>query len=463
MDFLGLSDPFRQTMVLRLLSGAVSLFAVLLLVRDHLGDMASARAAHWLVGLSLLLWFIPFLDVRFSSEAWSAACMLIAVVVARGSERQALGMDRFALLGMLLGLAFLFRYQTAIMAVGIVGWLLVIRREPFRDLLPLFAAGIVVLAFGTLIDRWFYGDWVFAPWNYVHANLIEGKAASFGTAPWWGYFKLLVEPPLLLFGALLLASFAAFFLLYPRNVITWASVPFLLVHMALSHKELRFLFPLAPLAGLVFVMSVSRLAEKGVWPSATATRDRLVKWGGMAFWVVNVPALLIMSARPAAFALSPAVQLAEIQGDAEVVLLYPRDQSGPFGDELEMNFYKQAGLTERPIEGVQELGRYVRSAGKHILFLLHEDPGGIGRVNFDGGHCDVVRRPPDRVAEYMVNSGWAVKLGIPVFYECRTAGRSRSPASERVEPDRRAGDPASSSPDAVSGSSRGVMALRLDA
>jgi len=74
-----------------------------------------------------------------------------------------------------------------------ISLLLLMRREPLKILPPMLAGGPFVLACGVLLDRAFYGDWVFAPWSYLQANLIEGRPAAFGTLPWWGYFKLMVS------------------------------------------------------------------------------------------------------------------------------------------------------------------------------------------------------------------------------------------------------------------------------
>jgi len=92
----------------------------------------------------------------------------------------------------------------------------------------------------------------------LQANILQGKAAGFGTAPWWWYFYrvlLLTGPPIGIPGL----GLAAMGLWRNRNhVMTWALIPFLLAHLAISHKELRFMFPmLLP----VLVMALYGLRE----------------------------------------------------------------------------------------------------------------------------------------------------------------------------------------------------------
>ncbi|HSW29364.1 MAG TPA: hypothetical protein VLH75_07700 [Longimicrobiales bacterium] len=48
------------------------------------------------------------------------------------------------------------------------------------------------------MDAWFLGEGVLAPWNDFRVNLLEGKAACFGTSPWDVYLirtPALMAPP----------------------------------------------------------------------------------------------------------------------------------------------------------------------------------------------------------------------------------------------------------------------------
>ena len=148
-------------------------------------------------------------------------------------------------MGILLGLAFEVRYQVGVMVAGVGLWALLVRRLRPSTLGGLLAGVLAAVALGTAVDRWFYGEWVFAPWNYLRINVLEHKAASFGVSPWWMYFPKIIEragPP---YSVALAAGTAWAWWRQPRSLLTWATAPFLLVHCALSHKEMRFLYPMA--------------------------------------------------------------------------------------------------------------------------------------------------------------------------------------------------------------------------
>src|SRR5690606_39751816 len=53
-----------------------------------------------------------------------------------------------------------------------------------------------------------------------------------------------------------------------RHVLVWMVLPFVLFHVALPHKELRFLYPLADLMPLLLVMSLDIVMRH--WPAFTA-------------------------------------------------------------------------------------------------------------------------------------------------------------------------------------------------
>jgi len=428
LERIGLADAFAQARVLRFLSAALSLMSLLLLVREQLQRIDSRRAARWMLGLSLLLWFVPFFNVRFSSENWSAAVMILGLVVVMRSADHSLSPSHALLTGVLFGLAFLFRYQVALMIVGALGWLVIIRREPIKPLLLVGLGGLAALAFGVLLDRWFYGDWVFTPWNYFNANLIEGKAAMWGTLPWWGYFKLLVEPPRLLFGVLILVAFFGYFMLFPKSVLTWVSVPFLLVHMAISHKELRFLLPVMNFTGIFLVLTLAELSRRRL-PALRPgpARERLLKWFRIVFLAINIPALVIMSIRPATYLLSALVDLLEIKGDDRLVLLYPKDQLNPLGRSIKLNFYKPADLFEQPLDRIEDLGDYVDDRGKYVLFLLHKSLDTIVPIEQGTVRCDIVKYPSEWVVEHLNFHDWVGRIGIGVFYQCRPS--SQDPGS----------------------------------
>jgi phosphatidylinositol glycan class B len=81
----------------------------------------------------------------------------------------------------------------------------------------------------------------------------------------------------------------------PRHAITWATLPFVLAHMAIAHKEARFLFPLAILATAFPVLGFSPRLPRGrdvfarIWSwrkSGLAKAVTAISLLGMAYFAV---------------------------------------------------------------------------------------------------------------------------------------------------------------------------------
>ena len=292
LTLLGMKDMFILAFVLRLATGAFSLTALAVFSRCVLATIEGEEVKRAFVRTLPLFGFLPYLFVRTSSETFSAALIALGAGLAMGEKSAA----RIALAGLFCGLAFESRYQTGLLGLGLLAWLVLIGRARIPALAAFLGGGLVALAVGALADRWGYGQWVFPPFGYVDVNLMQGVAAHrFGREPVFAYLYLLPAQIFFAITLVLMAGMAAMWLRNPRHALTWATLPFVLGHMAVAHKEARFLFPLAILATAFPVLGFSPLLprwrvfflrlwpwRKG-WPAKMVTA---VSLSGMAFFAV---------------------------------------------------------------------------------------------------------------------------------------------------------------------------------
>ena len=101
------------------------------------------------------------------------------------------------MIGVFLGLSFLFRYQSAILSVSLVSWLLFVRKEKISRLAVIVAGSGLILVLGVLLDSWFYKTNTFTPVNYFKVNIVGGAASAWGTSPWWFYIWRILHYTLL--------------------------------------------------------------------------------------------------------------------------------------------------------------------------------------------------------------------------------------------------------------------------
>lgn len=159
---MGVSSPYPWMLLLRLGTLAVA-FGVLVWVFAHVSSQLSRRGRQvlWLSGL--LLWFAPLFLFRFTSENLGGLA-LVATLPLLDRDDEAGRHDWVA--GGLLGLSFVLRFQMAFAIAALLLWVLVSRPRGLRSAIRMASAAAAVVAAGTLVDAWFYGEWVFTPWLY---------------------------------------------------------------------------------------------------------------------------------------------------------------------------------------------------------------------------------------------------------------------------------------------------------
>jgi phosphatidylinositol glycan class B len=290
---VGISNPFIWALLLRLLSAWLAVWVFVRMSRRLTGVLGES-GSRLLLGASFLLWFMPFLSVRFSSENWSALSFLfgLSLLPLDSSERSETRVRDYITAGFALGLSFVFRFQMGFALAGVGLWVLIRGRFGWARIGALVAGGVAAIAMGTVVDWWFYGNLVFTPWRYFASNIIHGAAASFGVAPWWWYFPQVMNHAIPVIAIPLIVLAAVGIYRARDHLITWAFVAFVVGHIAVSHKELRFLFPMA--FPLLF------LAVVGWQHLGRAVRaSRMLKVGLGALAVVDFAALLFVGTRAA--------------------------------------------------------------------------------------------------------------------------------------------------------------------
>lgn len=301
----GLKDMFDVVFVLRLVTGLFSLAALAAFARAILPTIQGDDEQRAFVRYLPLFGFLPYLFVRTSSETFSAAFFALGLAVALGTRTTA----RLAVAGLLCGLAFESRYQTGLLGLGLFAWLAVIARVPVARLVAFAGGAAAALLLGGLADRWGYGQWVFPPLGYVDVNLVQDVAAhQFGREPVFAYPYLLPAQIFFAITIVLMTGMIAMWLRNGRHVLTWVTLPFVLAHVAIAHKEARFFFPLAILATAFPVLGFSPLLPR--WRQVfTRMWEWRRSWAGTAVTTISVLAMIYFALYP--FGVRPHMPMAQ--------------------------------------------------------------------------------------------------------------------------------------------------------
>jgi len=277
-EYVGVKRPLALLLLFRLTTAflaCASLWALVVAGRHWIAGEIDRRR---LYSIAAFLWLLPFLGARTSSEslATSALCFGIALLEWRATlPDRGVRLGLAVLAGLALGLCFEFRCTSGIMALGAVAWYL----RPAGGRLALCGAlalgAFAALALGALADWWGYGHIAFPAFSYIYQNFVVGRASrDFGAAPFFAYLYL----PLLEAGVtaplvftLIVCTLTAW-LARPLNVLTWATLPYVVLLCATAHKETRFLFPLIPFLPFFVIFALNGAAATG------ARLNSFVRW-----------------------------------------------------------------------------------------------------------------------------------------------------------------------------------------
>jgi phosphatidylinositol glycan class B len=263
IKFVGISSPFAQATILRVLTGLIGILAVFSL-KDFLGKDESKIKIYFF--FLLFSWFVPVIHVRASSENLSASFILIGFSFLMGALKK----DNFLkgmLAGLFLGFGYLVKSQLALVVAFLWFWLLIFHPKKWKVSLSSSLSILFTIGLGIIIDYWGYGEWTFSTLNYFKVNIIENRVSNFGIDPWWYYFKLTFMKGIPILSIPFLFASFIYWKRFWKSPITWMTAPFFLIHCLIGHKELRFIFfivLLSPLMLTVILTEYQMLRAKWV-------------------------------------------------------------------------------------------------------------------------------------------------------------------------------------------------------
>lgn len=349
LNLLSITDPYTQTAILRIITGLLCIIVINLYFKSASLSINSRNRNAFLI-LSLFLWFLPLLNVRFSSETISGITFLLAIAV---FQRGKFKSNKFAFyfLGMLLGLSFLCRFQSAFLSIGFIAWLFIIEKTPIKDLIQLLIGIVLIIIIGILIDTWFYQKFTISFYNYWHVfSSTDDAASSFGTLPWYYYIWYLIKFPFFPIGILILASIIILIVKKPQNLIVWTVVPFIIIHSLIHHKEERFLFPIINFLPVILILSYQEI--ENIFSTRIFRNAKLIIL--IPLVLLNFVGLYAMSVKSAGVGRMDITSFIHKEYIDQQVNLISCQWSSPYNpwQSLPTKFYQEKNVKEVQIKGL---------------------------------------------------------------------------------------------------------------
>ncbi len=368
LKIINISDPYVKALILRFITAILALGIIQFFVRTFLFSVKEKYQKVYIF-LSYFLWFLPAINIRFSGETWSGLLFLLALAITQSKLYR-----KYFIVGAVLGLAFLFRFQTIFLSLGLVVFLLVAEKISIKNLLRIVLAGGLIQLLGIAIDTWFYGKFVVTTWEYFNKQIVEDIASEFGTEPWYFYLKEMITAPFWVFGVIIAVSFTFVLIKSPRNILIWCIIPFVLIHSLVAHKEVRFLLPLVNLIPLLIVLGFQKMKFDLIF----SVNSKALKFLTFAFitivFVLNFVALTAFSLKPAGNGKMEISHFLATKYPEKPVRLIHCSWSSPYNpfESVPTKFYQRNNVEEIRILSLCQLNDSLLSNSKDNLLILRQ-------------------------------------------------------------------------------------------
>ena len=348
LQFIGIESPFIWATIFRLASSFLAITASYQLFLY--AQKMNIRFA-WAIPF---IWFMPMIAARTSGEAISANLTTLILLYYLNNDEYKKYSFLDWLVPIIIGLNFQLRFQIAFIFIGFALYSLTTKQKKISDLIPWSLLVFLGIGFGLLIDYWGYQKISIPPYNYFLQNIVNGVASQFGVSPWWYYFELIIKEVTPFIGIPLILGYFYYIYKNPKSLLTWSTVPFLVIHSLVAHKELRFLFPIAPLAVFMAINTFSDLFVK--WPS-------VINRVGIIIGTINMLLGLQIIFRP----IESSVSLYQFVYNSRKInqIVYFENKNPYIVRELHIDYYKKPKIELIPIVNEKSLENLVQ-LNKHI-------------------------------------------------------------------------------------------------
>lgn len=253
VDLLGLDS--REVVILfprimQAMFSSVGDFYLMLLARRLFG----CEASKWVIVSQLTSWFIFYAASRTLTNTAEMVLTTIALYyfpwpdkyLHKDNNLRNSWQSEVMYLS-LAALACVVRPTAVITWVPLCLWHLRMGVVPLRTLMQKFLpVALVSLGTSTVIDRFFYGRWVFVHYNFLHFNFLTDLSSFYGAHSWHWYFTqgMLAVVPSHIIPAILGVMRTR------KKALAWIIMWNISLLSLKAHKEFRFLLPILPLVSL---------------------------------------------------------------------------------------------------------------------------------------------------------------------------------------------------------------------
>jgi phosphatidylinositol glycan class B len=366
LSLLGITNPINQQIILRLICAILALCSLRYFInsiKSHFKEKLN-QIAFEIVSYSI--WFFPLLAVRYSSENLSSIFLVLSLGYFFKNRTKNIN---WTLLGFIIGISFLFRYQIAFAFFGFFIWLIHNKELKINYLPKLLIGFIAAILFGIINDSWFYEKMVFVPWNYFNLAILNPFDYDFGSQVWNYYITSLIDfaHPILGYGILI--SLLILILFKPKSWVLFIILPFIFFHTLFDHKEIRFLFPIAFLIPSAIFFGIELIPKNIAFRLRPVIITILILFLGL-----NLSGIGINALKSAGNGKGEIINHIDKQYNNKNINLFYTAFSNPYDpfEGLHAYYYKKNNIDYFPIKNLCEFDASLKDPNEINLLIMRQ-------------------------------------------------------------------------------------------
>ena len=297
-SIFNITSPFKLAFIFRLFSSILGWLSIICLINISKKFFSNQYSLYTVFFVASLFWFYPYFHSRPSSENISCSLLIFSITyIIYLNDLKNIKIHSF-FIGIILGFSFLIRYTNLFLIAFLGLWTLLINKNKFKHLLIALFSFSIIFLIGVIIDYWGYNKFTLSSLNYFLLNYEWKQMNYFPTYPWWYNFYLIIKEFLPPISILVLFSFFVFWFKFPKNILTWTTLPYFIFLTTLGHKETRYLFPILIFTPIFFGGFVEFLIQYGR-NIKKLFNNYFIKFFLFLFVFINFIALITLSITPA--------------------------------------------------------------------------------------------------------------------------------------------------------------------
>lgn len=247
LSFIFPNDPFTWILILRIFSSLLGYFSIVYLFYTF-KDIFFQKEKVFNYFLFFTFWFYPFLHSRTSSENLSISlflisfCILFKVIITKKINYNFI---IFSAASFLMGVSMVIKYTTVFTALPFFAWILFFRFKLIKIII--FGLSILLaLSFGLFIDYINWGSFKNTYYQFYYHNLSSGPMGAmktFGSEPWYYFITEIIKQLAPLLSLFFFIGLVLFWINNLKNILTWITLFTFFIFSIISHKEIRYIFP----------------------------------------------------------------------------------------------------------------------------------------------------------------------------------------------------------------------------